>query len=289
MGKFNSKKKKRLSSPSAWLALLEGRAIIDAASLIPALPWLNKTPDGDGHPVLVLPGFLANSKSTALLRKFLSNKGYASHRWKLGINTGYSPELEVQMQQRVMELADRYGRKVSLIGWSLGGVYARELARELPETVRSVITMGSPFRNTSTGTNVRWLYNVISEFDPDTLGEDFLDKISRPPPVPTTAIFSKTDGIAAWHTSCERIAHPEVENIIVKGSHIGLGFNPRALIAIGDRLAQPEGQWKPFQPKGTFRLFYQKVENIHTVGLRQLDRVAADLDETLDKLNKAVR
>ncbi|MCH8227825.1 MAG: alpha/beta fold hydrolase, partial [Proteobacteria bacterium] len=132
--------------PSMLLLLLEGRAVFDAAAMVPMLGLRRFLPQGDNHPVLVFPGFLASSRSTQPLRNYLAHLGYRVHRWKLGYNMGYSLDLHHGMRDRVSELVDRYGKKISLVGWSLGGVYARELAREMPDVVRQVITMGSPFR-----------------------------------------------------------------------------------------------------------------------------------------------
>ena len=132
--------------PSKLLLMLEGRAIYDLATMLPMWGLKRFLPPGDNHPVLVLPGFLASSKSTKPLRQYLADLGYRAHRWKLGNNKGYSPDLHDGMRDRITELVDRYDEKVSLVGWSLGGVYARELAREMPEKIRQVVTMGSPFR-----------------------------------------------------------------------------------------------------------------------------------------------
>ena len=135
--------------PSPALLALEGRAWLEFAALLPALPLLGRAPAGDGHPVLVLPGWLANDRSTQALRWFLRDRGYHAHGWKLGRNLGPSSALAPALRQRFTALRARHGRKVSLIGWSLGGIYARELARRFPDDVRQVITLASPFRNPS--------------------------------------------------------------------------------------------------------------------------------------------
>ena len=167
----------RAAAPSKLLFMLESRALADAAGMLPVMALQRFLPAGDGHPVLVLPGFLTSSRSTYLLRRFLTRLGYAGHRWKLGTNLGYSPELHQLMSDRVLELSQRYGTKVSLIGWSLGGVFARELARELPHAVRLVITMGSPFHSHPRSTNVRRIYEFLSGSIED-LGEDFLRRLA---------------------------------------------------------------------------------------------------------------
>ena len=133
--------------PGLGLLLLEGRAMLEMAALLVAYPLLRRAPRGDGHPVLVLPPFMTSDFSTRVLRSFLRDRGYATHGWKLGRNTGPTPEAVATMVQRLHELRQRYDRRVSLIGWSLGGVYTRELARAFPPDVRQVITLASPFRD----------------------------------------------------------------------------------------------------------------------------------------------
>jgi pimeloyl-ACP methyl ester carboxylesterase len=196
-----------------------GRAFGELAGYYPSAPLLDRAPRGDGHPVLTLPGFLAGDSSTRILRRYLKRLGYSAHPWKLGRNFGRTGVVQEKLFERVTELAERHERKISIVGWSLGGVYARELAKHLPNHVRQVITLGSPFGR------------------------------SMPPRVPTTAIWSKTDGITDWR-DCREVDGPQRENIEVPGSHCGLGWNALVLWAIADRLAQPEGDWQPFQREG---------------------------------------
>jgi len=234
--------------PSKLLLMAEGRAVYDAVGMIPMLALKKFLPQGDNHPVLVFPGFLASSRSTRPLRQFLADLGYRSHRWKLGYNMGYSYKLHYGMRDRVTELVERYGEKISLVGWSLGGVYARELAREMPDIVRQVVTMGSPFRGHPSSSNVHRIFNMFSEVPYDEMPRSFLQNMAHPPPVPTTALYTRGDGVVAWQSTVEVSDRPDVENIHVGGAHMGLGFNPRVLFVLADRLALPEGQWRPFKP-----------------------------------------
>jgi pimeloyl-ACP methyl ester carboxylesterase len=249
-----------VKSPSALLFLLEGqRAILEAVSLVPASPLLRRAPRGDGHPVMVLPGFTAGDESTIALRLYLRSLGYHVHGWRLGRNFGFHGQrrrVEARIADRLEELARRHGRKISLVGWSLGGIYAREIARVLPEMIRQVITLGSPFAGRGHGSNIRHLYELVTgrkirDHDPEVLA-----RLHEPPPVPSTAIFSRTDGVAHWRACQEREA-PHTENIAILGSHCGLGFNPVVFYAIADRLAQPEAHWQPFVRDGWRRLFYR--------------------------------
>ena len=138
-----------IARPTLWQSLAEARALLEVLSIAPAKPLLRLAPDGEGQPVLVFPGFFAADRSTARLRKYLNSKGFTAYAWEEGRNPGLSDELYQRLEERVLELAEDHGRAVSLVGWSLGGIYARELARAMPERVRNVITLGSPFRDIS--------------------------------------------------------------------------------------------------------------------------------------------
>jgi pimeloyl-ACP methyl ester carboxylesterase len=230
--------------PALGLLLLEGRAVLELAALLAAYPLFQRAPRGDGHPVLVLPAFMTSDLSTRALRGFLRDRGYAVHGWKLGRNTGPAPETVAALVQRLHELRRRYDRPVSLIGWSLGGVYARELARAFPSDVRQVITLASPFQNLD-ATNVPAF--LLARRRPHPAEAAFRERLRLPLPVPTTAIYSRTDGIAAWR-SCLAEPGPQSESIEVQSSHLGIAHHPVALLAIADRLAQAEDAWKPFRP-----------------------------------------
>ncbi len=252
-----------LTPPSRWLLLAEGRAVYELAGLFLTKRFL-KLPRGDGHPVLVFPGFIASGVSTRPLRTFLHHQGYNAHCWKQGRNLGLSEGLEERMAARVHEMRQRYGSKVSLIGWSLGGVFAREVARELPEDIRLVITLGSPFG--APRANHSWhLYDVLSDTRIKDIDPSHFERMRDPPPVPSTAIYSETDGICAWQCCVERPG-PTSESIAVEGSHCGLGWNPLVYTAIADRLSQPEGRWRPFRRSGLRRHFFRRPR-YHLAGL----------------------
>jgi pimeloyl-ACP methyl ester carboxylesterase len=231
-------------APSNVLTLLEGRAFSELGAFWMMRPWLSTTPRGDGHPVLVLPGLLADDSSTKPLRDFLKSHGYRAHGWKLGANRGLREHVEHDMRARIDELFVRYGRKVSLVGWSLGGLYARQLAKLDPDKIRCVITLGSPFAGAPTSTNAWQAYEWASGNSVDTPSL-LTEGLAEAPPVPTTSIFSRTDGICAWQ-SCLNQEGALVENIEVSGSHLGLGHHPAAVYAVADRLVQPEGAWTKF-------------------------------------------
>ena len=245
--------------PSALLALTElPRAIAEFGSLGLAAPILASAPQGDGHPVLVLPGFVTTDVSTRVLRAFLKRMGYDAHPWELGRNLGpkaIGAEGE-KLIARLRAVHEMTGQKVSIVGWSLGGVMARQLSRRAPEAVRQVITLGSPFTGSPKATNAWRAYQILTGHQID--GDDARAQLSeseQAPPVPSTSIFSREDGVVAWQ-NCIEPNGAETDNIQVHGSHCGLGVNPAVLYAIADRLAQPDGEWKPFERRGLKALVY---------------------------------
>jgi hypothetical protein len=245
-----------IKPPSRLLFALELRTLPELGGFVASLPLLTAlSPRGDGHPVLVLPGLVTSDRSTVPLRTFLKGRGYATYGWALGRNYGPLPGFEEKMLGRVKQLADKHGRKVSLVGWSLGGIYARQLAKMLPDEVRGVITLGSPFNGDPRATNAWKLYEFTSGHKVDDRERHMGGAISDSPPVPTTAIYSRTDGICAWQC-CVEHEGPRTESIEVEASHCGLGHHPAVVYAIADRLAQPEGQWKKFDRSGIKALFY---------------------------------
>jgi Palmitoyl protein thioesterase len=244
-----------LRPPSRTLMLLEGRAIHEFGAFLGALPLLRLAPKGDGHPVLVLPGLVASDNSTRPLRSFLKNRGYAVSGWRQGRNLGLRPGVQQSMVDLVHELGETHGRRISIIGWSLGGLYARQLAKMMPDRVRSVITLGSPFAGHPKSTNAWRVYEMASGRRADDEDRRFGGPLSQRPPVPTTAIFSRTDGICAWQ-GCVEKASAISESIEVESSHCGMGHHPAVVYAVADRLAQPEGNWKPFHRSGWRSLVY---------------------------------
>ena len=228
------------------------RAFWEFGALLPAWPVLNKAPRGDGHGVVVFPGLSANDGTTIPLRRYLDWLGYATSGWEQGFNFGPRAGVLETARAQVTRAFNESGRKVSLIGWSLGGVYARELAKEFPDMVRGVITLGTPFAGSHRSTNAWRIYELASGRKVEREAESY--DLPAAPPVPTTSIYSRSDGIVAWQGSIQKPAahNTQTENLEVLASHIGLGVNPSAWWAVADRLAQPEGQWQAFQRKGTF-------------------------------------
>ncbi|MFM7293420.1 MAG: esterase/lipase family protein [Burkholderiales bacterium] len=245
---------RQLKAPNALLLALETRAPWEFGATLAAWPLLRNAPEGDGHPVIVFPGLGAGDLSTAPLRDFLSGQGYDTYGWDLGRNLGPREGVLQKSVERIGEIVKSNGSNVTLIGWSLGGIYAREFAKALPDFVRSVVTLGTPFSGDPKATNAWWYYEFASGHKLNN--PQLLAQLKKPPPVPTTSIYSRTDGVVAWQLS-HQTPGKFAENIEVVASHVGLGLNPTALYAVADRLAQPERQWQPFARTGWKQYFYR--------------------------------
>src|SRR3981189_1369862 len=249
----------KLRPPSLFLMLAEARGLFELNSSLLLAPLLLRAPKGDGHPVLALPGFLASDLSMAPMRRYLKELGYDTHAWNLGRNLGGVASKRGALRDLLTQIHEQTAKKVSIIGWSLGGVYARDLALQLPDMVRAVITLGSPFANDITATNATKLYEALS-------GEGINDNpeireaIAGDLPVPATSIFSGTDGIVTWPPSLLRPSDTSENIEVYLASHVGLGVNPAALWAVADRLAQTEGEFKQFDRSGPFAIAYAPQE-----------------------------
>ncbi|MBK3664583.1 alpha/beta hydrolase [Bradyrhizobium diazoefficiens] len=258
-GRDRARASGQLRPPSLGLLLAEARSLFEFNASLLLSPVLMRAPRGDGHPVLTLPGFLASDLSMAPMRRYLGELGYDAHAWRMGRNLGGLTRMREALHTRLAEIHAASGRKVSLVGWSLGGVYARDLALQAPDMVRNVITLGSPFANDVRATNATALYERMS----GDRAEDFAEAraaIAGDLPVPATSIFSRADGVVNWRT-CQLRPSDRAENIeVYLASHIGLGVNPAALWAVADRLAQPEGEFWPFGRAGPFAIAYAPPE-----------------------------
>jgi len=245
----------RLRPPGLGLLLAEARAILEFNASLLLSPLLLRAPRGAGQPVLTLPGFLASDLSMAPMRRYLRDRGHDPHAWRMGRNIGGVSRMRGALRDRLAEIHDARGCKVSLVGWSLGGVYARDLALQAPELVRSVITLGSPFADDIRATNATALYEALS----GEAAEDHAElraAIAGDLPVPATSIYSRSDGVVNWRT-CRLRPSDSAENIELRlASHAGLGVNAAALWAVADRLAQREGEFRHFDRSGPFAIAY---------------------------------
>jgi pimeloyl-ACP methyl ester carboxylesterase len=203
---------------------------------------------GDGHPVIIFPGMASDGTATAPLRHHCESLGYRAFDWGRGFNTGPQGNIDTWLAELAAHTARMlapFGQSATLIGWSLGGLYAREVAKLLGPKVRQVITIGTPFNASADHTNVGWIFRLLNgaspKFDPALSA-----RLRRAPEVPTTSIYSRSDGVVAWQTCLHDAVSHDVQDVEVRGSHIGLGWNPAVLRVVADRLAQRPGHWRPY-------------------------------------------
>jgi hypothetical protein len=223
-------------APSIFATVREGLSGLEFARLMAASPALALQPRGKGKPVIVLPGFSASNISTVPLRRYLTWLDYEVHGWELGRNTGNVRELLPQVADQVRQIYARSGSPVNIVGWSLGGVIAREVAREHPETVRQVITMGSPVVGGAKYTSMGGLFEQRG-IDLDKMEASIAARESKPISVPVTSIFSKSDGVVGWKASIDQ-HNAQVEHLEVRTTHLGLGISPDVFKIIARKLAQ---------------------------------------------------
>ncbi len=240
--------------PNGWLFASEGvRAAGEYAMFQAARPWLSLAPRGDGHQVLVLPGLGATDRSTVPLRQFLFRLGYDVHGWGLGRNVP-SAGLVERLRDRAVSVIARAapGASTSLIGWSLGGIYAREIAKLAPTRIRQVITLGTPFRSAPNDeSSVEPFMRIATRRNRVSTGRPgYAD--DAPLPVPSTSVLTRLDGVVPWRACLDADRGPH-ETLEVNGSHCGLGHQPPVLWIVADRLAQPAGNWKPMAVPATLR------------------------------------
>ena len=203
---------------------------------------------GDGHPVIVFPGLASDRRTIEPLTSFCRKLGYAIHDWGRSFDAGptgsIGPWLE-QLTEDIDKIAASYDDSASLVGWSLGGIYAREVAKRMTGRVRQVITIGTPFAGAPIDTNAGLLYSLLSG-KPIKFDRQLHETLRVAPAVPTTSIYSRTDGIVPWQACVQAGERLDIENIEVEGSHWGLGWTNAVLSVIADRLRQPEGAWRAY-------------------------------------------
>jgi pimeloyl-ACP methyl ester carboxylesterase len=249
--------------PHRLYTLLEWRALLELGTLPLSWPWLRTTPRGDGHPVLLLPGFAAGDATMGPLAAFLRSRGYTVETWGFGRNKGFNRKFVAALEQKLRYMHHRAGRKVSIIGWSLGGVFAYDLAHRMPECVRSVYALGSPMRLSPVRVEAPFAVKVLYRWLAHPMGPVAHMALARarlletPPTMPSACIYSATDGVIPAHAAVIDCGRRQHENLPVPGSHLGLGFNPMVMWVLADRLAQPEGRWRRFAPAGSIARLYR--------------------------------
>jgi len=251
------------------------RAMASAGALAASLPLLAAAPRGERHPVLVLPGLMASDVSTGALRRWVRTLGYPVVGWALGRNRGPTQEVVEELPRLLRRLRDEHGTPVTIIGQSLGGIFARRLAQRSPAEVRQVVTLGSPFGMAGRGPDGSPAAQVYRRFQPlhsvHRLSDSPRDSLARPLSVPSTSVYSRWDGVVDWR-ACLQQPGPRSENVAVRASHLGMGVDPAVLWVVADRLAQTRDGWEPFRRPsraGLARLFPDAAEDEREVRSRR--------------------
>lgn len=207
--------------------LLEARAPLEFASLGLCIRSLLNAPKGDGRPLILIPGYLASDRSMRPLGAFLKYLGYVVHYPEMGRNMGKVNTDMLRLGARAQAIyRESKGQKVTLIGWSLGGVIARETTRLFPDAVNEVITMGTPIIGGPKFTSIGKQYVLANNINIDEFELDVHQRNSIGFSQPITSIYSKTDGVVGWQASVD-VYNKQAKNVEVNGSHLGLGVNPQ--------------------------------------------------------------
>lgn len=238
-----------LAPPFKQLGLEPFRAVMEYATM--RLMDRRALPRGDGHPVVVFPGLCSDAQWLGPVLSMCTELGYTACDWGRGLNTGPRGDVDewlVGLADDIGRLLKKHRQRATLVGWSLGGLYAREVAKHLgPHRVRQVVSIGSPFAGEPEHTNASLLYRLLNG-RPPVLTDALRERLKTAPPVPTTSIYSRTDGVVAWQACIQPDCdHPHIENIEVDSSHCGMGWNARVLAILADRLGQPVDRWRPYQ------------------------------------------
>lgn len=206
------------------------------------------TRPGDGHPVVIFPGLGADGNSVATLREHCRTLGYDAFDWGQGFNTGPQGDLDAwlhSLKSKVVDLLAGHTQPATLIGWSLGGLYAREIGKLMAPLVRQVITIATPFNTQADHADMDWLMRLLSGSS-SAMNPALSRRLRTPPPLRTTSIYSRSDGVVAWQTCRHDKRSSLVHDIEVDGSHFGMGWNRHVLAAVADRLGQQPGPWRRY-------------------------------------------
>lgn len=223
--------------PLSLLASEPARAALEA---LQALNLWRKAPAqvGRGHTVVLFPGLGTDSLSMWPLRRHLERAGFRALDWGQGVNRGPKGNVDDWLDRLAESVHQRIApaTQASLVGWSLGGFYARELAKRLPERVPHVITIGTPFSGGPEDTNVGWLFRLLNGRRAEE-HRALRDRFAEPPPVPTISLFSRRDGVVSWEACTHATRWPLARDIEVQASHLGMGWSPEVMTRVTALLA----------------------------------------------------
>lgn len=220
--------------PSNFLHFTEiFRAVFETILGIFFLLTTPKSNIGKGQVVIVVPGLLSSNFATTILRKYLNKMGFKAFGWQNGINLGRLESLEKIVKQ-VENAASLHHQKVILVGWSMGGIFVREVAKTQPHLVKKVITIGSPFADVNAPNHAKWAYDLFN--DVSTIDQNIVNQIHVPASLPTIALYSKVDGMVPWEACMEIEENETHKNIEISSSHFGMGANPNVLKVVMENL-----------------------------------------------------
>lgn len=228
---------KRIESPPLFNVLLETRSVVEWVSMFGVYPFIPKHKASKNKPVLLMPPYLGNDNSTAFVRKYLRSVGFKTYKWDLGVNMINSKSLP-KLIEKLDEIYEKHQEKVSLVGWSGGGIFAKIIANRHPEKVEQLITIGSPVwgvKNMKTPL-VRSL-EFLRGRKLRERNDKFIKELEEIPDVPVTCIYTKTDGLLPWkHCMEAETLRKDINNIEVFGSHCGMGANASVLLTVANSL-----------------------------------------------------
>ncbi len=226
--------------PGPLSTIREFRTPFEGLKFLYRFPQLLTAPPGDGRPIALAPGYLAGEYSMQPLAAFLRYLGYTVYPWGLGNNNGDVEEDIGRFGERIEGLhEDLDGEPITLIGWSLGGVIAREVARLREPCVREVITLGTPVVGGPKYTSIGGFYAALKGINLDELEVEVHARNSEGLNQPVTSIYTKADGVVAWQASVD-VYNPQARNIEVSSTHFGIGVSPVVWRLIADILSEEE-------------------------------------------------
>jgi len=245
--------------PNLLNVLLEGRLLLEWPSMALVYNFLPKRIEGKNHPVLLLPPFLWTDSVNVFIRKYLSKQGFTTYKWELGINLIRAHNIP-PLEQKLDALFKKHREKISLVGWSGGGILGKVLANRHPDKVAQLITIGTPIWGLE---DMKTFVGIVHQRlggnpAPEKKNEAFYEELHAIPDVPVTCIYTKTDGIVPWKHCLEAASlRPDIQNIEVYGSHNGLGANVTVLLAVAQALHQNlNGKEVREIPEHIERVFY---------------------------------
>lgn len=228
----------KIPKPPLFNMLLETRSVLEWASIYAIYPFIPKRIEGNGRPVLLIPPYLGDDYATSFVRRYLKSLGFTTYKWEMGFNmvkSHYIPRLE----EKLDDIYGAHGEKVSLVGWSGGGIFAKIMANRHPKQVEQIVTIGSPIWGVMDMKTP--VYGILEFFRGSSLKERnkrFLEELEPIPKVPVTCIYTKTDGLVPWKHCMEAESYSDtIKNIEVFGSHSGLGANASVLMITANALS----------------------------------------------------